>query len=875
MTITRLPTWSFHAVFLLALSTLTAGLHAAPRVAPTAERHINSIGMRFARIESGTYRRGQIQTPLPFELLPVTGGKGDRMDSLEDGDFDEKPVHTVGLSQAFYMGTFEVSNEQFELFDPRHRERRGQAGLSHDDDEAVIFVNWYEANSFCQWLSDKEGLPYRLPTEAEWEYACRAGTTSHYSTGTTLPAELRKNQHETKVPEPPISLHVGRTTPNAWGLSDMHGNVAEWCHDWYGNYRAGRQIDPVGYARGEFRVTRGGSHSTTVYSLRSANRMAALPEDRHWMLGFRVVLGELPQTRRVDPPPPLHQQNVEQRRPENVRSGPSPETPYFSTPRKYVKIPTVANGPLFSSHNHDPAIVECPNGDLLAMWYTCDSERNRELGQAASRLRWGTDEWEPASPFFDVPDRNDHAPAMWNDGRGRLYHLTGMSFAGEHAHMALVQRTSPDSGATWSRARIIGPDYNWSHMPGEPVLRLQDGGILFGVDYQGGSQVWISRDEGLTWTNPGGVIRGIHAGIAQLRDGSLFAFGRGGEIDGRMPISISQDLGKTFTYRASEFPHVDGGQRLVLLRLREGPLLLASFADKGISIEDVSGTERSVRGLYAAVSHDDGKSWPHKRLVSHDGPPTAVETSGGGLFTLSATNGEPHGYMSVCQSTNGLIHLISSRQHYSFNFKWLLTPAPAVTTRPLSVLSVSDSFNGPGFDTPGWVDYKSYTGGWNGSGGYEVDSRGRSSGLNRILGAGSFDATVSVSGLTYRPRSGNTTPGPIVRLRDARARGFTLRFGPEKLHLSKKDEEPPAGHRGEGGTTVAYDAPPKSAKVRLVWNEGTRELRLFYGLDGAPPTTPATQKPFVYGKPFSESTAFYVIVEHGHMVIEDVKIRAR
>jgi formylglycine-generating enzyme required for sulfatase activity len=107
------------------------------------------------------------------------------------------------------------------LFDYDHKRVRGkQESLSKDDDEAVIFVNWYQVKAFCDWLSEKEGLPYRLPTEAEWEYACRAGTTTNYYLGDILPKEFIKKGN---------SLKVGQTPSNAWGLYDLHGNVEEWC----------------------------------------------------------------------------------------------------------------------------------------------------------------------------------------------------------------------------------------------------------------------------------------------------------------------------------------------------------------------------------------------------------------------------------------------------------------------------------------------------------------------------------------------------------------------------------------------------------------------------------------------------------------------
>jgi len=245
--------------------------------------------MRFVRIEAGEFEMGVGKTPLPLELTSHRGTQA-------EGDFDEKPNHIVQITKPFYMGIYEVTNLQYELFDPEHKKLRGKEGLSIENDEAVINVNWYEADAFCRWLSDKEGLPYRLPTEAEWEYACRAGTTTPFYTGDSLPEKFHKNANMTGVPKY-VSLQVGKTPPNAWGLYDMHGNVEEWCYDWYGPYVERPQKDPVGYETGDFKVTRGGSHGTILYYLRSANRMGTVPEDKHWLIGFRVVIGEMPQTK--------------------------------------------------------------------------------------------------------------------------------------------------------------------------------------------------------------------------------------------------------------------------------------------------------------------------------------------------------------------------------------------------------------------------------------------------------------------------------------------------------------------------------------------------------------------------------------------------
>ncbi len=643
---------------------------------PAPQKFVNSIGIEFVCIQPGSFLLGQEQS----------------------GDWDEQPVHKVAISRPFYMAVTEVTNAQYEQFDPKHRDLRGKLGFSKDNDEAVVFVSWHDAVRFCEWLSKREGKPYRLPTEAEWEYTCRAGTTDNYHTGDKLPDVFNKNQKQTWNPEP-VLLKVAATPANAWGLHDMHGNVEEWCYDWYGPYEQSDQIDPVGRLDGDFKVTRGGSHSTDISYLCSANRLGTLPDDRSWLIGFRVVLGELPKTKPLPvPAPPLNQRDVRQDIPADLGKGPDPQQPYFKGPIEYVKIPPGSEGPMYSKHNHDPALADCPNGDILAIWYSCRTEAGRELAILASRLRYGSDQWEPASLFWDAPDRNDHAPALFFDGRKTLYHFNGLSAAATWGNLALAMRISTDSGATWSKARLIDPEHGLRHQPIASVFQTREGFIILpcdaGTGGSGGTAIHISQDAGKTWIDPGAGrsapkfaqgasgawIAGIHAGIVQLKDGSLMVLGRGNNIDGRMPMSISKDMGENWTYHASEFPPIGGGQRLVLRRLREGPILLVSFADgkNGLVIRDAAGKDRRVHGMFAALSFDEGKTWPVKQLITAGGPASQIDGGGNtGRFIMDDSHAEPRGYLAATQTPNGLIHLISSKQHYVFNLAWLKQPMPA------------------------------------------------------------------------------------------------------------------------------------------------------------------------------------------------------
>ena len=175
-----------------------------------------------------------------------------------------------------------------------------------------------------------------------------------------------------------------------------------------------------------------------------------------------------------------------------------------------------------------------------------------------------------------------------------------------------------------------------------------------------------------------GTIAGIHAKVVELSDGRLLAFGRGDTINGRMPMSVSSDLGKTWSYHASPFPPIGGGQRLALKRLQEGPLLFVSFTSgnrrkpeaNGMTFTDQKGREFTGHGMYAAVSFDDGKTWPVRKLLT----PGEEQFNGGawtGDFTATPTRAEHAGYLAMTQTPDGMIHLISSRLHYRFNLAWL------------------------------------------------------------------------------------------------------------------------------------------------------------------------------------------------------------
>ncbi|MHC4213679.1 MAG: formylglycine-generating enzyme family protein [Planctomycetota bacterium] len=331
---------------------------------PSGGKFVNSIGMEFVRIDGGSFSMGS-----------------------DEGDFDERPVHEVTISRPFYIGRTEVTVEQFRRF------RGGYKGKEELEPFACS-MSWYDADAFCKWLGVKEGLVYRLPSEAEWEWASRVE-----------------------------------------GVENMQSGVAEWCFDWHGLYRDGAQVDPVGPKKGWMKVVRGGGLDTfnwdEAYFRRVTNRAAISPRfappakeyldkmlkwpegtsethqasykrkvrllGRH-TIGFRVVLGEMPKGKPPAFEPPALMRCVKQKG-VMLEQGPDANEPYYKIRRLFpygldvVKVGWkvgIERGVF--EHHHNAALAGLPNGDLLAFYYNRPlntGEREPILTIAGLRLRRG------------------------------------------------------------------------------------------------------------------------------------------------------------------------------------------------------------------------------------------------------------------------------------------------------------------------------------------------------------------------------------------------------------------------------------------------------------------------------------------------------
>lgn len=267
----------------------------------------NALGMQFQLIPPGRFMMGSPEA----EVEALTADESNAL--WKQYYQSESPRHSVTISEPFLMGAHPVTRGQFRQFveasgyqTDAQQDREGgyslinwerspdvtwreTPGVSQTDEHPVINVSWNDAVAFCRWLSQEESAEYELPTEAQWEYACRAGSQDRWSMGDD---ETQLNNHvwfvESRIRGTAV---VGVKEPNPFGLFDMHGNVYEWCHDWYADnsYSTSSHLDPRGPDTGDYRVIRGGSFWALVRNVRSAHRNVLEPTGRTPFVGFRVT----------------------------------------------------------------------------------------------------------------------------------------------------------------------------------------------------------------------------------------------------------------------------------------------------------------------------------------------------------------------------------------------------------------------------------------------------------------------------------------------------------------------------------------------------------------------------------------------------------
>lgn len=235
----------------------------------------------------GSYLKNGVE----IEYVSIPAGTF-MMGSPEDevGRFDEEgPQHSVTLSE-FKMSKYVVTFNQYDAFCDATGRKKPHDDFMGRGNQPVINVNWNDATACAEWLG------CRLPTEAEWEYACRAGIVGPFHTGSCLDTDQANynGNHPNSGCSKGIYLQkvlpVGSYAPNAWGLYEMHGNVLEWCSDRYGKYSSGAKTNPEGQSKGASRVLRGGAYTFGARMCRSATRLSDKPSVSSDYIGFRLVV---------------------------------------------------------------------------------------------------------------------------------------------------------------------------------------------------------------------------------------------------------------------------------------------------------------------------------------------------------------------------------------------------------------------------------------------------------------------------------------------------------------------------------------------------------------------------------------------------------
>ncbi len=610
-------------------------------------------------IPAGSFVMGADAGALPDA---VTQGFGVMSQRPEHGDFDELPAHTVRITHPFAIGRTEVTPEEFRQFDPAFQS--GPATQAY-----AAGVSWDRAAAYCAWLTRKTGKPWRLPTEAEWEYVARAGGKAVFGAGNTMP----------KV-----------DAPNAFGVVNMEVGRPEWVADWYGPYVAGARVNPTGAAAGYTRVVRGGGldfrhtasktspdlnvPATAPYFARAANRASmppayASPEGN---IGFRVVQAG-PVTGEVTPAQSYFFESAVKQNAVPA-GGPDFAKPWYHVHELFPNLQgksmpgvgwKLGLAPGLGVNYHNSAIQELPNGDMIAAYYnTPDREDDPDQTVLIMRRRAGAEEWDMPEPWPVFADAALAAPVFWNDTKvhGKLWMFWGfprLIGAGPFCYA-----TSTDNGATWSPVQFPnfpGTIGRFVSQPINSVVRAADGTIYLPTDSTGKdadgngsiSAVWATKDEGKTWYDTGGRTAGRHTTLVIAKNGDLLGFGgKNSSIEGRMPLARSSDGGKTWNKSKTPFDPLLSGERPSVIRLASGRLFfVADYNPK---------KEKHIHkdGAYVALSDDDGATWTTKRL------PDQIVTVG---------------YTTATQGANGVIHVVTSKNKPDYeielNESWVLDQA--------------------------------------------------------------------------------------------------------------------------------------------------------------------------------------------------------
>ena len=638
---------------------LALGFFALPLMAQKA-------AIPMVHISAGSFTMGAGSEALPGAVI---NGLGVMSARPEHGDWDEHPAHKVTLTHGFLISKNLITVKEFQQFDPSYKPVAEYS-------DYVAGVSYEQAVAYCKWLSKKIGRPYRLPTEAEWEYAARAGTQTPFFTGDTPP-------------------QPGQANP--WGLVIAEG-TPEWVADWYAPYQAGAQVDPTGPRDGHYRVVRGGGLDSrhpkpgqiypamAPYFMRSSNRASMAPSyaSKSGNIGFRVVQAPGPRPRPSPQRDYWFKTDVKQT-PVSITVGPDPAKPFYQTHELFPNLggksmPDVgwriglARGLGIAYHNS--AVQELANGDMIAAYYnTPNKEDDPDQTVLIMRRRAGSETWDMPEPWPYFADAACAAPVFWND-RGLLWMFFGFPRLIGAPPFAFAQ--SKDNGATWGPIQFPNfpaPIGRYVSQPINSIVRASDGAIYIPTDSSGrgagglpaASVVWATDKDGKTWYDTGGRTGGRHTTLVIAKNGDLLGFGgKNSEIEGHMPLSISTDDGKTWSVRPTPFDELMSGERPSVIRLADGRLFfVADYNPHHMK-------HLHKDGAFVALSDDDGKSWKTKRLPAN-------------ILTV--------GYVTATQGKNGLIHIVTSKNTANYeivmNEAWVLSDSDAATPAANAISDVT------------------------------------------------------------------------------------------------------------------------------------------------------------------------------------------
>ena len=564
----------------------------------------NSLGMTFKRMAPGEFIMGE------------DGGNGT--------DTDQYPAHPVEITKGFYLQTEKVTQAWY-----------AQSGLTG----TAADVSWLNADAFAKWLGKREGRTYRLPTEAEWNYALAKGLLT--------------------------------------GL-----DTREWMNDWHFPYFNDHRIDPMGPSTGFLKVVRADAKNRCSLPVNATGAAYGFAP-----VGFRLVWVKDPLTRSawVDPLPfPFA---AVRQGTELALQGPDPKRPHF-TVRAALAMPPDENkshdgpkagvDPSCYDHNHSPGFTVMPNGDVVAVWFSGPNgdEYGAPVRYVWSRLRFGSEQWDMPTLLYKTKGYNDQSPLLWTDTRDKTtVWLIGGSRDPLNGKAVFKVGKTTDNGATWDfkipesmaikgklNAQPVNSMFRGPSPTGPDLYFAMDGGGADGF-------LWKSSDNGLNWVDTGGrTTSGRHPTVVPLKDGRLLCIGgKNQDMDGRQPKCYSNDQGASWSAKEpTPFSPLASNQRADLIRLTDGKLFYVGDAQKKGQNGD---------GVTVALSADEGASWITRQL-----PVTRPHRSDNKAGTA--------GYATAAQAPNGVIHILTTLTrpslHYELNEAWILSetsgdPPPETT----------------------------------------------------------------------------------------------------------------------------------------------------------------------------------------------------